>query len=791
VTRRGTPFLLFLPMLVLALAVLVVGGGVGHAATAPVTVSMSVPSAVTLTNQCATTASYDLGVTLPGAPALTSTTTPCRIAFSSSNDSAMLRVAQKDGTGTAMTSATMTGAVKMAPATRFEAISAVAATPSTAWAVGAGSSPIAKTVNSGATWTNQAAGCPGINTMYDVSTVSTTVAWAVGSNGVICRTTDGTNWSATATLPTGGAAINYGGVVATSSTAATVAGSGGVIASTTDGGTTWTMATGTLATSDFFNIAKFGTTMFAIDAAAGIWKSTNSGASWVVSTASGGCYNPRGLWMFDASNVYVSGDGDCIMRTTNGGTSWTSPTSISNGNYIIRDVYGVTATDVWAAANDGRLLHTTDGTNWVEVQTSTTESFQALWLSATVNYAVGAGLATVTSPDRTTWTLLAGSTPGWSIAGVSAQVAWVAGQSGTIKATTDGGTTWATQATPVTTALRSIDAYDSQRAIAVGDGGVIVWTTNGGTTWSQASPPTTQNLWAVSMADDRTAFAVGLGGVVLATHDSGATWTTIASGGVDLFSVSAPDDQTIWVGGDSGTVRKSLNGGATWTTLTSGLTKRANAVSALDANYAWIGGGYNVVRATTDGTNFANVNTGFNVWIWSLSVASRSVTFGGGGNVRRTQDGGLSAASVTGLSSSTAGDAVDAVDANTVWVAFDGGTVSRGVSSGTAVGDYAGGNAWATAGTPSLFGACLQATSNVTVNNPTWVADTVTTPGTCQSTDADPWEGVPAAMSKVAQTAGPGINGSVDFVWGARPATNQPAGTYRATVLFEALAPAV
>jgi hypothetical protein len=35
-----------------------------------------------------------------------------------------------------------------------------------------------------------------------------------------------------------------------------------------------------------------------------------------------------------------------------------------------------------------------------------------------------------------------------------------------------------------------------------------------------------------------------------------------------------------------------------------------------------------------------------------------------------------------------------------------------------------------------------------------------------------------------------GANGVATFVWGMKPRTDQPAGTYRAGVVFEAVAPA-
>ena len=100
---------------------------------------------------------------------------------------------------------------------------------------------------------------------------------------------------------------------------------------------------------------------------------------------------------------------------------------------------------------------------------------------------------------------------------------------------------------------------------------------------------------------------------------------------------------------------------------------------------------------------------------------------------------------------------------------------------------------WAGTGSSSMFGVCLQGVSAQTTVNAGggWVLDNTTTPGTCTANDTDPWRAVPTAQTKVGQTGSAGQLGRVDLVWGVRMADNQKAGTYAATVLVEALAPAV
>ena len=64
------------------------------------------------------------------------------------------------------------------------------------------------------------------------------------------------------------------------------------------------------------------------------------------------------------------------------------------------------------------------------------------------------------------------------------------GDNGSILATTNGGATWAPQASTSGTTLRSVAFSDATHGWAAGDdgtGGVILATTNGGSSWGAQS----------------------------------------------------------------------------------------------------------------------------------------------------------------------------------------------------------------------------------------------------------------------------------------------------------------
>jgi len=106
---------------------------------------------------------------------------------------------------------------------------------SVAYAVG-DSGTVQKTTDGGANWSSQTTDSNYV--LYGVNAVDSTTAYAVGKNGsdgVILKTTDGTNWITTQTVS--GTPLNAISVVETNPNVAFAVGDGSVIMQTTDGST--------------------------------------------------------------------------------------------------------------------------------------------------------------------------------------------------------------------------------------------------------------------------------------------------------------------------------------------------------------------------------------------------------------------------------------------------------------------------------------------------------------------------------------------------------------------------
>jgi photosystem II stability/assembly factor-like uncharacterized protein len=216
------------------------------------------------------------------------------------------------------------------------------------------------------------------------------------------------------------------------------------------------------------------------------------------------------------------------------------------------------------------------------------------------------------------------------------------GDAGTVYRSFDGGATYMIQTVGAAT-LRGA-AQDGIVHILVGDGGLIWRSTNNGGAWSSQSPAGAVNLRAVTMIDNRFAYAVGDAGTILQSGDGGATWAPQASGvGVRLNAVKFTDDQNGWVVGAAGTVLRTIDGGANWNPVVVGTPNELLAVD-VSGSTVWVAGKLGTCWKSDGGFAWSPVNLRLDAQSDVRAIHLNSPTDiwlgGGGGFIRRSQDGG-------------------------------------------------------------------------------------------------------------------------------------------------------
>ena len=251
-----------------------------------------------------------------------------------------------------------------------------------------------------------------------------------------------------------------------------------------------------------------------------IMKTTDGGDSWTIQT-SGITNTLRSIFFLDTNNGWACGDEGTILTTNNGGATWTPQSSPYSSQYnTIRFVNSSTG---WIVGIGNVLLKTTNGgVNWIQ-QTNQGSSMWGLeMLSTTSGWVCGGFNNSQNSPtllkttNGTNWTFQTNS-------GVSTFVSfndirfsdanngWIVGGNGIIRHTTNAGaTTWSAQNSGTQYELLGVDFLNTSVGYACGRQGVIITTGNGGTTWAaQSSSTTSSTLWEIDMVDDTTGFAAG------------------------------------------------------------------------------------------------------------------------------------------------------------------------------------------------------------------------------------------------------------------------------------------
>ncbi len=300
--------------------------------------------------------------------------------------------------------------------------------------------------------------------------------------------------------------------------------------------------------------------------------------TWVQQT-SGITNNLWAVQFLDANNGYACGDAGKVVKTTNGGTTWTQVNITTT--IPVNDIYFATTTEGWAAVGDannasstGQIWHTTNGgTTWTQQTPSTTEARFG------VSFAPGS------------------NTTGWEVGSRNGPI--------NIDATTNGGAAWTQQSNSnIFGWLYKIKALSTSSAVVIGGAffptvtGFIVKTTNGGATWTQPTTGTIPFLNGLDMANSSVGCVVGDAGYVMTTNDGGTTWISQTSGTTDtLQDVSFISPTTAWTCGGNGTIKQTVNAGVAWVSENSGIAQSLNGIYSLDGTTSWaVGNGGKIVK---------------------------------------------------------------------------------------------------------------------------------------------------------------------------------------------------
>jgi hypothetical protein len=426
--------------------------------------------------------------------------------------------------------------------------------------------------------------------MYDVSMVSTTDGWSVGTNATFMRY-NGTDWQIVP--PAGTITPTMFGVDMVSATAGWAVGgrtdaSGTIAKIARWNGTQWT---------DAFTYNRILNAVDMLDENYG-WAVGSggtllewNGSTWTPHTPPAASVAVQGVSVVSPTEAYAVGARNAFSNDVWrwDGTSWTATTT-PNGAPLT-GVKMLNSSDGWVVGQRG-TVYRWNGTSFTIANSHwTSNGFYALdFVSPTDGWTVGVLNVSPPAEGLQRWNGIDWQiTPPPSYSGgplrdvdmLSTSQAWAVGSQVVLRW---DGSAWTSQSV-TGNFLDAISMVSPTDGWAVGSGGDIMHFD--GSSWTNYTTPTTSNLWSIDMVDANEGWIGGISGLML--HYQNGTWTQIPN--PTTFTIEAIHMLSAsegWAVGYNGTILRY--DGSAWTSQTSPTTENLLGVHMVSSNEGWASG---------------------------------------------------------------------------------------------------------------------------------------------------------------------------------------------------------
>lgn len=444
------------------------------------------------------------------------------------------------------------------------------------WACGKGGR-VLRTTDGGVSWTEQTVSGSDLNALHFTDSMYGTIA---GNNGVILRTPNGgVNWYAQSS----GTSSNLYDAHFIDAETGWVCGTGASVLYTESGGAFWQQVSVSGSTGNsrqiHFTDDQNGWVAFKKSSGACmIFRSLDGGATWSLQGDNLG--DIEDMDFYDSNHGMATGT-DNVLTTENGGQTWQSqpPPMLHGTNSATYYSCSVpTASRGVTAGLYGLVREFTFPGSWNLLSSHVTGSGLTAVSSVGETHVwatTEAGQVLRSQNGGYSWTMHSVPSQVQSLRGicfVDQLNGYACGNGqgyGIVIKTTDGGTTWTT-ITPAgisASYLSSISFRSASEGVVAGASGALYYTHDGGATWGNAQV-TSMNLLDATFAGTEYGWVVGQSGSVIRfDFDDNLYWSQISNTSGTLYGVFASDGQTAWAVGWNGTVIRTYNGGSNWTKI--------------------------------------------------------------------------------------------------------------------------------------------------------------------------------------------------------------------------------
>ena len=340
-----------------------------------------------------------------------------------------------------------------------------------------------------------------------------------------------------------------------------------------------------------------------------IVKTTDGGATWT-SKYSGTPYHLFAISFANSMTGLAVGMNGAILKTTDGGETWLEKSSGGLASIFTGVSFPVADTAYVSSYYDNGLLRSTDaGESW-SVIALPTNPIELKFVSGKKGYFISGGTLVRTLDAGVTWNDLF-YFPGnvYSLTYVDPLQAYACGDNSLIYKTDNGGAYWSTVYIGQSGQnFNCIFFPDPDHGYSLGEYLFGLKTTNGGANWDTITPGfyLANRLWMNSYTTGlffKTDNGYGPPWLSRTTDGFSTSHNLITGHFNNVKAITSPSPSTCYAVGDSGVFMKSLDFGQTWNQYLIGTSVfyPLNAMSFINQDIGWVAGYHGTIAKTVNG----------------------------------------------------------------------------------------------------------------------------------------------------------------------------------------------